>query len=366
MAKSARRDYLSGVPQEALRALSLWGEAGISGRRLEAALAALDARSSGPFAVSLGTLSEWLVLFESKSGVIFDGVEGIALPVSWFGEPLPDPGSPEELARVLHKRFRLDPTRESRDGLFPVVAEPIPFNSHTMYADAAQGQAVEDGRLWWNERRGWLRAPGHKSPAPSPDSPPSKRSASSHWAFRETVKEQLWAAMATEQTQAVERQTRRLDRVNARIEKLLALAPEPVGRGLPQLDLYEADRTPFLILPLPTGVKLGGQVGGMSCLNPRIHGVGIPLEEEPWQTALGDFFHRHGSCGVGDSTAALENELLAAWPTQPGTRRIEFDRARAKEGTEAWFPVVVRATRTDSWAWMNARRGFLLMPDNCD
>jgi hypothetical protein len=189
------------------------------------------------------------------------------------------------------------------------------------------------------------------------------------------------------------RRVRLVQRCERRLQGALAgldRVDPPLRRGLPTFDLNPSE--PVLIVECPTGIVYTAQVGGKSCLHPTVEGAVLtPFVDElhagEWMSALGGI-----SCPDACSfhiTDDLADAIVAAWPEQ---RVFEWqfflDRTRLDEGTEAWFPIVFRqrgSVRTP-WArtlgqglletmdiaqhdlarWLDGRRGWLLMPDNCD
>lgn len=135
---------------------------------------------------------------------------------------------------------------------------------------------------------------------------------------------------------------------------------------------------PFLIIEHPTGVTFSGQVRGMMCDHIQVEGFVIPLSGYEWQALEGL------SCPNPCTQMGLDEEVLEAlrkaWPKAHSDSyghehglHIELDEERAGLGTEAWFPVKLMQKvkpRPHSWeaesSWLDGKRGFLLMYDNCD
>ena len=130
---------------------------------------------------------------------------------------------------------------------------------------------------------------------------------------------------------------------------------------------------PVVLIEAQTGVAYAGQVGGIACLHPSVEGFPVILELEPW-APLTEISCR-GSCFGAELTEEVADQLEAVWPTESSASPflVKLDRSRLSHGTEAWFPVTLHANSAYTgadWCGVGAalagRRGFLLMPDNCD
>lgn len=170
---------------------------------------------------------------------------------------------------------------------------------------------------------------------------------------------------------------------------------------------------PVVLIEWPTGVWYSGQVGGIACMHPEVEGFYLPLSEEFWKPLKG--ISCPASCYGRPIGEELCRKLQAVWPNQENERlQIYFDPVFCDNGTEAWFPVQIRAhpaaleyptltyaethRRTAEyrqkwgnqgrpgddperqqdwiragWNWaaslervLHNHRGWLLMPDNCD
>lgn len=137
------------------------------------------------------------------------------------------------------------------------------------------------------------------------------------------------------------------------------------------------DDTPYLVIEHPTGITYSGQVRGMMCGHIRVEGFIIPLGGIGWRALEGL------SCPNPCTQMGLDEEVLAAlkkaWPDGSDNWghfwgiHVELDETRAAEGTECWFPVrLVQKVKPrpysyeSHYSWLDGKRGFLLMYDNCD
>ena len=131
---------------------------------------------------------------------------------------------------------------------------------------------------------------------------------------------------------------------------------------------------PVVLIEAQTGVAYAGQVGGIACLHPSVEGFPVFLEPGPW-AGLTEISCRE-ACGVNGLTEEVADQLEAAWPLNGEITIfdpifVRLDRSRLSLGAEAWFPVTIQSNPLYclggyAGASLDGRRGFLLMPDNCD
>lgn len=143
------------------------------------------------------------------------------------------------------------------------------------------------------------------------------------------------------------------------------------------IDLSCTHEIPYLLIEHETGISYCGQVGGVACLHPQVEGFIIPLRKLDWEQLEGV------SCPSTCTRSGLSEETVIAlkklWPTGWGVQLplshvvIELDEERIADGTECWFPVRLRQTEVpkpyscaENYSWLDGKRGFLLMYDNCD
>lgn len=134
------------------------------------------------------------------------------------------------------------------------------------------------------------------------------------------------------------------------------------------VEVYQND--PIVIVEEPTGIQYEGQVGGMACLHPRVEGFLLPLSPEGWKSL--EAISCPAACWGASISESLADVISAAWPEGFGVVQILFDRERIDSGTECWFPVRIEAPapqetyRNRDLCWLDGKKGWLLMPDNCD
>lgn len=132
---------------------------------------------------------------------------------------------------------------------------------------------------------------------------------------------------------------------------------------------------PVVIVEHPTGVKYAGQVGGMSCLHPEVEGFILPLSSGEWNQLEG--LSCGDPCHGYPLTESVCDVLEKNWPEQKYMEyTVYLDRERMKEGTECWFPVIIKTPLykpcggdlklQNPYSLLNNKKGWLLMPDNCD
>ena len=128
---------------------------------------------------------------------------------------------------------------------------------------------------------------------------------------------------------------------------------------------------PVVLIEHNTGIRYCGQVGGMLCSPLGIEGFPIPLDDPEWKQ-LYSLSHPDACCLPGLSDELLE-KLEQNWPKQEHEPLyVKLDRSRADKGTECWFPVIIEKGKAEQhFAKKDSepligKKGFLLMPDNCD
>lgn len=129
---------------------------------------------------------------------------------------------------------------------------------------------------------------------------------------------------------------------------------------------------PIVIIEHPTGIKYHGQVGGVTCSHPSIEGFLLPLNFQNWSYL--EELSCEGCCMNSPIDEQTKEILLKNWPSQEGSEyRILLDEDRLSAGTEAWFPIkIVEGRELREYEdkterdFLVGKKGFLLMPDNCD
>ncbi len=114
----------------------------------------------------------------------------------------------------------------------------------------------------------------------------------------------------------------------------------------PLIRLYNSQGVGVIIL-CPSGVLYSNQAGGLSCLQPEIEGVYVPLACEPidQEEMLEQYFTGPkwlGCCsnGIDDEDA---NEIDRILGLSLPTRFIKVDRSQLKDSCEAWVYVNIAA-----------------------
>ena len=135
--------------------------------------------------------------------------------------------------------------------------------------------------------------------------------------------------------------------------------------------IYWYNELPVVLVEHDTGIMYCGQAGGMICGPFGIEGFPIPLDDPEWRQLYG-LSHPDACCIPGLSDELL-NRLEQNWPKQENKFfYVKLDRSRAEKGIECWFPVMIEKgiaehhfAKKDS-EFLVGKKGFLLMPDNCD
>lgn len=104
----------------------------------------------------------------------------------------------------------------------------------------------------------------------------------------------------------------------------------------------------MLILPWPSGVKIGAQAGGVACAERSVEGLLVPLpirqlynrQENDLMMLAQRLDALHPGCAGRPITAEEADRLDAAFMECAPT--IMVNRARSQESTEAWLPVRIR------------------------
>jgi hypothetical protein len=115
----------------------------------------------------------------------------------------------------------------------------------------------------------------------------------------------------------------------------------------------------FVIIAAQTGVTHETQCGGLRCQHPSLEGFLVPCSSKAYdldgniEADLEDFFFRrfrnqgdHGDTWAPEAVDELEKLInrVAFWPTPAHANneylRLELDRSRLADCTEAWIPVL--------------------------
>lgn len=144
------------------------------------------------------------------------------------------------------------------------------------------------------------------------------------------------------------------------------------------VDLWDS-HDPFLVVEEKTGITYSQQVGGIMCDHPNVEGFLVPLGDEVHWRAIGQASHEF--CCSGALTPEFAEKAQELWPKPSSSYAmgwiIALDETRLSEGTECYIPVVAKQVKKIDWdtsqpkeeakiSWTPLRKGWLLLPWNCD